>query len=98
MAMPDALSCHPDHNPPDSNNQAITLLPDHLTKSLCLPSTIDEPFVKLTSQAIQGLTSPPTYTKLRHWRIIDGVLYFHNHAYVPPKSRKDHLQLHHDHL
>ena len=74
LAGPDALSRRPDHSPPDSDNQAITLLPDHLfarsvdlhlAQTLRLPSTIDDPFVQLASQAIQGLTSPPPRTELR---------------------------------
>ena len=49
------------------------------------------------SQAIQGLTAPPPRTELRDWRITDGVLYFRNHAYIPPNSCRSLLELHHDH-
>jgi len=106
LAGPDALSRRPDHLPPESDNQTITLLPDHLfarsvdlhlTTTLRLPSKIDEPFVQLASQAIQGLSSPPPRTELRDWQITDGVLYFCNRAYVPPESRKSLIELHHDH-
>ena len=106
MAGPDALSRRPDYNPPDSDNQSIIVLPDnlfcnsidlHLADSLRLPSNIDEPFIALASDAVNGLSSPPARTELRDWQIIDGILYFRHRAYVPPSAHHDIIQLHHDH-
>jgi hypothetical protein len=106
LAAPDVLSRRPDHLPTDSDNADVTLLPDTmfvclLDESLCDALSTDDPstdpIFSTASDALTGLCLPPMKSALSDWKIVDGILYYKDRAYVAPATRHDLLRCLHDH-
>jgi hypothetical protein len=106
LAAPDVLSCRPDHLPTDSDNVDVTLLPDAmfvhlLDESLCDALSMDDPstdpIFSTASDALTGLCLPPMKSALSDWKIVDGILYYKDRAYVAPAARHNLLRHLHDH-
>jgi hypothetical protein len=106
LAAPDALSHRPDHRPTDSDNADINLLPntmfvrllDNLLRdALSTDDPSSDPIFSTASDALNGLCLPPMKSALSDWKIVDGILYYKDHAYVSPAARHDLLQRLHDH-
>jgi len=106
LAAPDALSCRPDHHPTDSDNADVTLLPDsmfvrllddslHNTLATVNPSS--DPIFSTASDALNGLCLPPMKSALSDWKVVNGILYYKDCAYVPPTACHDLLRQLHDH-
>jgi len=106
LVAPDALSRRPDHNPEDSDNVDVTLLPDtmfvcllddSLRDALSMDDPSSDPIFSTAFDALNGLCLPPMKLALSDWKIIDGILYYKDRAYVSPATRHDLLHRLHDH-
>jgi hypothetical protein len=106
LAAPDALSHRPDHHPTDSDNADVTLLPDtmfvcllddSLHEALLTNDPSSDPIFSTASDTLIGLCLPPMKSALSDWKIIDGVLYYKDRAYVSPAACHDLLRQLHDH-
>jgi len=101
LAAPDALSRRPDHCPTDSDNADVTLLPDTMFVRLLTDSLHDalstddpssDPIFSTASDALNGLCLPPMKSALSDWKIVDGILYYRDRAYISPAAHHDLLQ------
>ena len=92
---PDALSRRPDHIPAsDTDNEAVTLLPDTLfinlinstlSDKLCSSSTL-HPLVLDALHALPGELPAKFHSCLSDWHYDVGILTYQNCAYVPADS------------
>ena len=92
LCAPDALSCCPDHIPlHDTDNEAVTLLPDALFVNLIdsslsahlHSSSASDPLVLDALHALPGEVPTTFHSQLSDWHCNVGVLTFQGWVYVP---------------
>ena len=108
LCVPDALSRQPDHIPTsDTDNEAITLLPDGLFINLIDTSLADklrsssalDPLVLDALHALPGAVPAAFHSHLSNWHYDAGILTYQGHIYVPADADLHHsvVACHHDH-
>ena len=108
LCAPDALSCWPDHIPTsDTDNEAVTLLPDELSVNLIDTSLSDklcsssasDPLVLDTLHALPGAVPATFHSRLSDWHYDAGILTYQGCIYVPADADLRHSVVahHHDH-
>ena len=108
LSAPDALSCRPDHIPTsNTDNEAVTLLPDELfinlidaslSDKLCSSSALD-PLVLDALHALPGAVPATFHSRLSDWHYDAGILTYQGRFYVPADADLCHsvVARHHDH-
>ena len=108
LCAPDALSCRPDHVPAiNSDNEAVTLLPDALFVNLLdtsltqklRTSSASDPLVLDTLHALPGKVPTCFRSHLSDWNYDAGILTYQGRVYVPNDASLRHsiVARHHDH-
>ena len=108
LCVPDALSRRPDHIPTsDTDNEAVTLLPDKLFVNLINTSLSDklrssstsDPLVLDALHALPGAVPTAFRSCLSNWRYDTSILTYQGHVYVPADADLRHsiVAHHHDH-
>lgn len=106
LAMPDALSRHPDHNNESSDNEDTILLPDSmfirlldedLCHTLATSDPLDNPVFSTAVDALNGICLPSMKSALTDWKIDEGLLFYKNRAYISPDHCRTILAQYHDH-
>jgi hypothetical protein len=75
----------------------VCLLDDSLHDTLSTDDPSSDPIFSTASDALNGLCLPPMKSALSDWKIVDGILYYKDHAYVSPAAHHDLLHHLHDH-
>ena len=108
LCAPDTLSRRPDHIPTsDTDNEAVTLLPDELFVNLIDASLSDklhsssalDPLVLDALHALPGAVPAAFRSHLSDWRYDAGILTYQGRVYVPADADLCHsvVARHHDH-
>ena len=106
LCAPNALSCRPDHIPTsDTDNEAVTLLPDALFVNLIdaslsakLRSSTSDPLVLDALHALPGAVPAAFCSRLSNWTYDAGILTYQGCIYVPADADLRHsvITRHHD--
>ena len=108
LCAPDALSRRPDHIPAsDTDNEAVTLLPDKLFINLIDTSLTDklrsssasDPLVLDALHTLPGKVPATFHLRLSDWHYDTGILSYQGRVYVPADANLHHsvVTCHHDH-
>ena len=108
LCAPNTLSCQPDHIPTsDTDNEAVTLLPDELFVNLIDTSLSDklhssstsDPLVLDALHALPGAVPATFRSHLSDWHYDAGILTYQGRVYVPADATLRHsvVACHHDH-